>query len=351
MKENNNTIDIVKLICAVLVVSIHTQPLISFNRTGNFIMEEIIARMAVPFFFICSGYFLFNKVNINNGRMDRGFSNLNIFKKVVVHLINIYVFWTLFYLAWWIPFWYHGGFLTLANLKGYLLSFLINGSYYHLWYVVSLIYGLGFTYLIFRVLPIRLVIITGVIFYLIGTFSYSYTWIFSNNYLITHFIKLYDSFESISLGIFRAFPYITIGFFFSKCQIRIGKLLSLLLGSLCLLLVGVEVWLLKSYENSSNLSYVLFTGALAFFVFYNTSNIKLNDNKIYIILRKMSSIIYFVHPMFININSLIMKHYFGTSDSAILFGSVLLCSILFSLLLINLPVSETKYFKKLRSVY
>ncbi len=47
-----------RLLAALLVVAIHTSPLGSFNAEADFVLTRIVARLAVPFFMLCSGYFL-----------------------------------------------------------------------------------------------------------------------------------------------------------------------------------------------------------------------------------------------------------------------------------------------------
>lgn len=63
MKEYNNIVgafkqydafDIVKLICCILVVCIHTNPLPNFFQP--------IYRLAVPFFFMISSFLFFTKI-------------------------------------------------------------------------------------------------------------------------------------------------------------------------------------------------------------------------------------------------------------------------------------------------
>ncbi|QOR65478.1 acyltransferase [Cytobacillus suaedae] len=346
---NNNAVDVMKFICAILVVIIHVPPLFSYNETANFILVDIISRMAVPFFFVCAGYFLFNKIDFKNEKIEKSTNNSNLFKRYIKHLIIIYIFWTLFYLLWWIPSWYYGGYLTLANIKGYVLSIFLNGSYYHLWYIVSLIYGLLFTFLLLRFVRIKIVIITAVIFYLIGTFAYSYTWLVSGNSFIEEVIKVYNSLGSVSVALFRAFPYLLIGLIFSKYRMRISSPLSALLSVICFLLIGLEVWLLNFFGVSSRFSNVFFTGVTVFLIFSTAINIKLKDNMLYPFLRKMSSIIYFIHPMFININGLFLLHYFSSKNSLILFSTVLVFVMFFSVGLIKL--SQTPNLNKLKSLY
>ncbi|MDR7079133.1 serine/alanine racemase [Neobacillus niacini] len=345
---NNNAVDVMKFICAILVVIIHAPPLYSYNETANFILVEIIARIAVPYFFVCAGYFFFKKINMQNEKIEKNITNFNSVKKYIIHLLTIYAFWTVFFLLWWVPLWYKGGYLTFANMKGYVISIFISGSYFHLWYIVALIYGMVFTFLLLRFVQMKVVIATAVIFYLIGTFAYSYSWIFNDNILVENFIKIYDSLGSVSVGFFRTFPYLLMGIVFAKYRIKITLTLSAILSVICLILVGLEVLLLDT-SGGSRFSYVLLTGFTVFFIFNTVSKINLNNSTLYPLLRKMSSIIYFVHPMFININGLIFSQYFSNKNSAILFCSVIVCVMLFSIGLIHL--SQAKQFNKLKSVY
>ncbi|WP_285842978.1 acyltransferase family protein [Metabacillus litoralis] len=345
---NNNSIDVMKFICAILVVIIHAPPLLSYNETANFIIVDIIARIAVPFFFVCAGYFFFNKIPIKNGRMERS-NNFKPLTKYTGHLIRIYIFWTIFYLLWWVPLWYKGGNLTIANLKGYILSIFISGSYFHLWYVVALVYGIIFTFLLLKYLKVKLIIVIAVVFYLIGTFQYSYNWVVKENYFFDWFHNIYGLFGSISLGIFRAFPYLIMGLVFAKYRVKITIPISSILSVLSLVMVGVEVWLLKTSGHSSRFSYVLLTGVTTFFIFNTVSQIKLKYNSVYPNLRRMSSIIYFVHPILINVISVIYTYIFNYKDSAILFITVSVFTILFSLGSIKL--SQNKRFSRLNSIY
>ena len=51
-------LDWFRIISAILVITIHTSPLLSFAELPDFILTRIIARVAVPFFLMVSGFFL-----------------------------------------------------------------------------------------------------------------------------------------------------------------------------------------------------------------------------------------------------------------------------------------------------
>ena len=56
-----------KLLSALLVIAIHTSPLESVSPEGDFILTRILARTAVPFFFMVTGYFVLPKA-LEEGR-------------------------------------------------------------------------------------------------------------------------------------------------------------------------------------------------------------------------------------------------------------------------------------------
>ena len=51
-------IDGFRIAAALLVAAIHISPLAAWNETGDFILTRVAARVAVPFFFMTSGFFL-----------------------------------------------------------------------------------------------------------------------------------------------------------------------------------------------------------------------------------------------------------------------------------------------------
>ena len=62
-------IDFFRVIAALLIISIHTSPLASFSQMGDFILTRIVARVAVPFFFMTSGFFLISRYTRNTEKL------------------------------------------------------------------------------------------------------------------------------------------------------------------------------------------------------------------------------------------------------------------------------------------
>ena len=53
-RKNYYALDVAKLICALLVICIHTGPLLDVNIDANFVLVQVLARLAVPLFFVIS---------------------------------------------------------------------------------------------------------------------------------------------------------------------------------------------------------------------------------------------------------------------------------------------------------
>ena len=59
MKRNTRPVlDVCRLAAALLVITIHTAPLSDVNAEADFFLTRVLARVAVPYFFMLTGYFL-----------------------------------------------------------------------------------------------------------------------------------------------------------------------------------------------------------------------------------------------------------------------------------------------------
>ena len=68
-------IDFFRLIAALLVITIHTSPLASSSETGDFVLTRVAARVAVPFFFMTSGFFLISRYSRDNSELKKFIKN------------------------------------------------------------------------------------------------------------------------------------------------------------------------------------------------------------------------------------------------------------------------------------
>lgn len=116
-------VDRFRLVAALLVVAIHTAPLTSYTIIGDFVLTRIIGRVAVPFFFMTTGYFVLSKPE-----RARGF----LVKTSRLYLICI---------ALYLPVNIYAGHMDGLSISGLIISVLFEGTFYHLWYLPAAIIG------------------------------------------------------------------------------------------------------------------------------------------------------------------------------------------------------------------
>ena len=127
-KETYPGIDCFRLWAALLVVAIHTSPLAMFGGTGDFILTRVAARVAVPFFFMASGFFLISHYAENADRLVR----------FVKHTCLIYGLAIVFYL----PVNVYNGYFQMDELApNFIKDLVFDGTVYHLWYLPASVIG------------------------------------------------------------------------------------------------------------------------------------------------------------------------------------------------------------------
>ncbi|HEX2935707.1 MAG TPA: acyltransferase [Bacteroidales bacterium] len=123
--SRKNGIDLFRLIAAFFVMFLHT----SYGNLNNDIASYIrlSGRWAVPFFFMCSGYFLNNRIS-ETGKLTFGSIEKN-----MVTLISLLIVTSIVYLP------LH--FLTTGTWYSCKAELLFCGTWWHLWFISSLLFG------------------------------------------------------------------------------------------------------------------------------------------------------------------------------------------------------------------
>ncbi len=132
MATRSASLDVLKLVLALLVVALHIFPVSKMTGLSGLISYEMasgITRIAVPTFFIVSGYLLRNKLE-----------DKNYLKKYCKRILLLYVVWQLIYLPDLLYHYHINWFSTKA-----LIYKLIYG-YWHLWYLLASIVGVVLLY-------------------------------------------------------------------------------------------------------------------------------------------------------------------------------------------------------------
>ena len=131
-----HSVDFAKLICAFLIIFIHTY---CFEPWGAWI-KYVICPLAVPFFFIASGFFL-----------EKGLQNKNrpeYIRNYFGRIFSMYCIWTLLTLpvSWMNVSRAHADYSTTMHIIYLAREFFFSGSLGIYWYLLCLLYGCAVIY-------------------------------------------------------------------------------------------------------------------------------------------------------------------------------------------------------------
>ncbi|EAG2306742.1 serine racemase, partial [Listeria monocytogenes] len=132
MKKNQG-IEQFRVLLAMMVVAIHCLPLHHLWPDGDILITLTLFRIAVPFFFMISGYYVFSDLATQNSYPARQRVWQFIKKQLQVYLIATLLF---------LPLAWYSGMLGLNMPLGtFIQTLLVNGILYHLWYFPAIITG------------------------------------------------------------------------------------------------------------------------------------------------------------------------------------------------------------------
>ncbi|MFD0590591.1 acyltransferase family protein [Paenibacillus sp. GCM10027627] len=199
------SLDLVKLAAAFLVVAIHTGPLLSLSPYADFLLTGIFARLAVPFFFMASGYLLFRKLT-GDARMDGLKVQRYMYKVTALYAVAIIIYLPLNL--------YKGDFGLDWSLPSAAADLVWNGTFYHLWYLPALMMGAGIVYFMQKYFSLAATLVATILFYVVGLLGDSYY----------GFAIRSDGLKALYEAMFGWFDYTRNGLFFAPVFVALGML-------------------------------------------------------------------------------------------------------------------------------
>lgn len=335
-RKNLDAADVLKFVLSITIVATHTSLLEGYITP--------LVRLAVPAFFMISGYFFFGRINSCNIKADQN----AYLKKSVTHNLKLYFFWFAALLPLTL---YVRKYHTLGLFDGawhLVRDFLFGSTFQSSWYIIALITGFTIVLFLSRKLPQWALIVIGVIFYVPSLLSSNYEFLLEN----------FDFLREIGDSLSKVFLLPCRNFSVSILYIAIGKYL-------------VE----KNYEGKTKryaFTFILAFAALVLeYVLLRLSGVKIVNTDCYIAvpfaayylckvfltlditckhaftLRKISTLSYCVHMAVFMVVGKIFK-IFEIPDwrNILLFVCTLIVTHTLSLVIIKL--SDCKYLKILK---
>lgn len=262
-------VDCTKFIMAFAVIAIHVQArTIGGGQQFPFIIQWFIS-LAVPFFFITSGYLLGYKLNDNSPQNAPSI----LLKNRSLQLFRLYGLWLLIYIPIAVIY-YHTQHINIINaIKNYSLSVIINGESPYSW-PLWFIYSMAISCFILSLFkpPKKNLIIAFCIFFIVTLFNSC-----DYNNIILKAIKVITH-RSLAGGVF-----IVAGMLLQSYKIRLG-----FIGGGNLLLISA---LMKYFD----IPIADLVGGIGVFAF--ALSVPLKPSKIYVQLRQLSMWIYYTHML------------------------------------------------------
>lgn len=276
--------DYFKIICAFLVVAIHTSPLASVNTEVDFIFARIVGRVAVPFFLMVSGYFLLPQYLFEKS-MD-----MRPMWKFLKKICLLYGMAIIIYL----PVNYYAGQLYVSNVTSVFRMIAFDGTFYHLWYFSAVIIGILLVCFIGRYLPFSIlgVLCTGL--YFIGMFGDSYYGLIANTIVENFYKILFGCCSYTRNGLFYAPIFLLMGAWIKTVQCRFKKKVCMIGFFVSLLLMVGEGMVLHHIKVQRHDSMYLMLLPCMFFLFQTVAAWEKKPSKK---LRVLSTWIYLLHPL------------------------------------------------------
>lgn len=290
------SIDIMKYICAIMVLCIHMAPFEQISPLFNDLWGSVICRVAVPFFFMASSFFFFSKKD-------------NVWKRFLAYgkrILILYVIYNSLYLAiFGIEKWGQ-------NLLEILQKIIFTGVCEHLWYFIGVLVAIGCVILAEKMFGQKLTIVIAMFAYFIGTIISTYFSCISSIDIINKLVNNYmNIFLSARNGVLFGMLFVIMGKVFGENEETLMTIrwrcwgILFMVSSLMICTEGVFItkFTMKTFGRDLFLTLPIFAWAVFGIVmkFNEKCNIchKKDFYNVCIYSRNISTVFYGLHYIFI----------------------------------------------------
>ena len=316
-----------KSICLIFVVAIHT-----CTKSARWLMP--LLQVAVPVFYVITGYFLYVKIRNNNSEYAAVVVR-KMLKKVCFLTLWSNGFYFLFHCLWRLqleP-------LTWRNLADVFITG--TSASYHLWYLTALGQALLLFYLLFRFRPqcVHLLVVCFVFFFAGGVLLSSYYGLL---------FAAEPSLQASLNAVFGALPCLSAGMLLGKVETRVRKYRVVHVMPIILFCaLATEVSIIAYAGMASTPRYYMLTLPMALsLVLWCLIFPSMSFPSVYSIGKFHSGMVYVVHVAFgITYTYIAAKLQFPLPEFAV-FLLALFSSLIFSAIIQNVSL---RYINKKRS--
>lgn len=283
--KGNALYDYLKFILAIMVVLIH-------NSAPKFFYPWL--RLAVPLFFIMTGYFLFGKISACNGVFSDERKCVGAFVK---RNLTLYLFWFTVLL---VPTLYFKDFYS-HNIFIFLRSLLFESTFMSSWYIMACILAAPLIYFLSRKLSNQVLFIISLFIYVVICLWSAHFYLFDNLPAIQNFANHYVEIFGVPYGSFPvAIFWIVCGKCFAdgsfdRILTHLSPSRKAILLVICAALLYLEWRVSCKFSNSVTSDCYFFLAPVSILIFRYISDIHIAPTSRSLYLRHSSTIIYALH--------------------------------------------------------
>lgn len=289
-KINYGMVSFLQFSLAILVILFHCSRIFESDAI-HFIQTNLFGRMAVPFFVVCSSFFIYLKTE----------SNPNYQRNYIKRYIKMYLLWSIIFLPYGLAF-FQSLSLPLYTLPIMLFAAIFYiGMCYHLWYLPAFLTGF---YLVERAKEkflFKYILLISFILYLIGSIE-TYSAYLENTRILSIYLDYSAIFYTSRNGLFFMPIFISIGYLLYAYRnhpfLNHYTFSKLLFSFLFLLIEGWFVFRNQGIDKN----FLIMLAPFTFFLFNWAIRTDIFRNKSFNSLKDLSTMYFFLHPIFIEIS-------------------------------------------------
>lgn len=278
-------VDLLKIISAFMVVGIHTQPFRYYNTIQVWLFWPIVS-LAVPYFLIVSAYFFWNRETPS-------------LKKYLHRIGLLYVLWLIIDSPILYKELFSNNASLFRNIAYFIRGLIFGQTYPGSWYLSCSIWAVVISYVVWKYkIRTRYLILGGAILYTVGKILIYFQSILPEP-IDSLAAKFYDLYGVMQISTFTYFIFVFIGYLMVM-QKRYFEMFK----SKWWILVGIVITIIELKFNhifDFPISVIAPLVIIPFMLAYSVTKPFTMPDNVAIRMRKMSTLIYFVHPTFVHL--------------------------------------------------
>lgn len=287
--------DYMKLIMALFIMWAHiANEWAHLSGASHYVLS--LYNFGVPFFFSCSAFLFFSKINKLTSEERKSY-----YKQWSFRIGKMYLVWSLIYFCFVFANWIITGAELRTVLPQYLHKAVVFTTYSTIWFLPCLWVGVSIVYFLNKWFGKRAMLAIVFLLYVVGCLCYNYTALVCKIPAFESFVNTYLKwFYTFRNGVFNAAPCAAIGFILANYTFPIKKHLSFCLMVIFAIAFIFEGWVIKRNDWANNIDMGFAMMPAIFFMLLWLLQLDMKPTKFTLLFRNWSMIIFLGQRLFLS---------------------------------------------------